>query len=99
MKYDYLVVGAGVSGISSALLLARFGFRVALLEQAPRLAPLIDGFVRHGVYFETGFHYAGGLEAGGVLERSLRLLGVADDLQRVLLDDLAYDTVIQPESG
>ena len=99
MKYDYLVIGAGVSGISSALLLARFGFRVALLEQAPRLAPLIDGFVRHGVYFETGFHYAGGLEAGGVLERSLRLLGVADDLQRVSLDDLAYDTVIQPESG
>ncbi len=99
MKYDHLVIGAGVSGISTALLLARFGGRVALLEQAARPAPLIDGFVRNGVYFEAGFHYAGGLEAGGVLDRHLRLLGVADDLQRVAFDPQAYDTVIQPDSG
>ncbi|MCK5679961.1 NAD(P)/FAD-dependent oxidoreductase, partial [bacterium] len=99
MKYDYLVIGAGVSGISSALLLARFGFRVALLEQASGPAPLIDGFVRNGVYFEAGFHYAGGLESGGVLDRSLSLLGVAEDLHRVAFDELAYDTIIQPESG
>jgi all-trans-retinol 13,14-reductase len=99
MKYDYVVIGAGVSGISSALLLARFGFKVALLEQASRPAPLIDGFVRNGVYFEGGFHYAGGLERGGVLDRNLRLLGIADDLQRAALDETAYDTVIQPENG
>jgi len=99
MKYDHLVIGAGVSGISTALLLARFGYRVALLEQAPRPAPLIDGFVRNEVYFEGGFHYAGGLECGGVLDRNLRLLGVADDLQTVAFDPQAYDTVIQPDSG
>ena len=99
MKYDHLVIGAGVSGISTALLLARFGYRVALLEQAARPAPLIDGFVRNGVYFEGGFHYAGGLECGGVLDRNLRLLGVADDLQRVALDPLAYDTVVQTDTG
>jgi len=99
MKYDYVIIGAGVSGISSALLLARFGFKVALLEQAARPAPLITGFVRNGVYFEGGFHYAGGLESGGVLDRNLRLLGVADDLQRIVLDETSYDTVTQPESG
>ncbi len=99
MKYDYIVIGAGISGISSALLLTYFGFKVALLEQASRLAPLVDGFDRNGVYFEGGFHYAGGLERGGVLDRNLRLLGVADDLQPVALNAVAYDTVIQPESG
>ena len=99
MKYDHLVIGAGVSGISTALLLARFGYRVALLEQASRPAPLIDGFVRNGVYFEGGFHYAGGLEHGGVLDRNLRLLGVADDLQTAAFDPQAYDTVIQPDTG
>ncbi len=99
MKYDYVVIGAGVSGISSALLLARFGFKVAVLEQAARPAPLIDGFERNGVYFEGGFHYAGGLEKGGVLDRNLRLLGVADDLEAVGLNASAYDTVINPESG
>ncbi len=99
MKYDHLVIGAGVSGISTALLLARFGGRVALLEQASRPAPLIDGFARNGVYFEAGFHYAGGLERGGVLDRHLHLLGVADELQRVPFDLKAYDTVIQPDTG
>ena len=99
MKYDYLVIGAGISGISSALLLARFGFKVALLEQAPRPAPLIEGFVRNNVYFDAGFHYAGGLEEGGVLDLNLRLLGVADDLEKVPFDALAYDTIVQSQSG
>jgi len=99
MKYDYLVIGAGLSGLSSALLLARFGYKVAVVEQAPRPAPLIEGFVRNNVYFETGFHYAGGLEDGGVLDLDLHLLGIAEHLQKVPLDALAYDTIIQPESG
>ena len=98
MKYDYLVIGAGVSGISSALLLARFGFKVAVVEQAARPAPLVEGFVRNNVYFETGFHYAGGLEDGGVLDLNLRLLGIAGHLQKVPFDFLAYDTIVQPES-
>ncbi len=99
MKYDYLVIGAGISGLSSALLLARFGFKVAVVEQAPRPAPLIEGFVRNNVYFETGFHYAGGLEDGGVLDLNLHLLGIAEQLQKVPFDLKAYDTVVQPESG
>ena len=99
MKYDYLVIGAGISGLSSALLLARFGFKVAVVEQAPRPAPLIEGFVRKSVYFETGFHYGGGLEDGGVLDLNLHLLGIAEHLQKVPFDLLAYDTVVQPENG
>lgn len=99
MKYDYLVIGAGISGLSSALLLARFGFKVGILEQAPRPAPLIEGFVRNNVYFDTGFHYAGGLEEGGALDRHLRLLGLDDALEKVPLDAFAYDTVVQPQSG
>ena len=99
MKYDYLVIGAGISGLSSALLLARFGFKVAVVEQAPRPAPLVEGFVRNNVYFETGFHYAGGLEDGGVLDLNLHLLGIAEQLQKVPFDPKAYDTVVQPGRG
>ena len=32
MKYDFIVVGAGVSGITSAITLAQNGHSVALLE-------------------------------------------------------------------
>ena len=32
-----IIAGAGIGGLTAALALARYGFRVALLEQAPRL--------------------------------------------------------------
>lgn len=99
MKYDYLIIGAGISGISSALLLARFGFQVALVEQAPQPAPLIAGFVRDKVYYDAGFHYAGGLEEGGALDLHLRLLGVSEHLQKVPLATAAYDTVVVAQRG
>ncbi|WP_026842265.1 FAD-dependent oxidoreductase [Citrifermentans bremense] len=60
MRYDFAVIGAGVSGITSALILAKHGRSVALLEKAPRTAPLLRGFSRQGVQFDTGFHYTGG---------------------------------------
>lgn len=76
MSRPYVVVGAGVAGMTTALLLARRGERVTLVEAAPRCAPLIRGFRRHGVAFDTGFHYAGGLGPGEPLERLLRHLGL-----------------------
>jgi len=98
MKYDFLVIGAGISGLSSALLLARFGYRVAILEQAARPAPLISGFVRSGVYFETGFHYAGG-GANSPLECNLKALGVAKHLEKIVLNEDAFDCVTFADSG
>jgi all-trans-retinol 13,14-reductase len=91
MTYDYVVIGAGVSGITSALALARNGFRVALLEQADRTAPLLRGFSRHGVQFDTGFHYAGGLCAGGPLDIFFRYLGLADGITSFPFDESGFD--------
>ena len=99
MKYDFLVIGAGISGLSSALLLARFGYKVAILEQAARPAPLISGFVRSGVYFETGFHYAGGGNTNGPLDCNLKALGVAKHLEKTLLNRDAFDCVNFADSG
>lgn len=36
MKYDFVVVGAGVSGLYTSLLLAKKGYKVALFESKPR---------------------------------------------------------------
>ncbi len=82
MSSRVVVIGGGVSGMAAALLLARFDRRVTLIEQAGRLAPLVRGFRRGGVRFETGFHYAGGLGPGGPFRRLLLFLGL--DLPRVI---------------
>jgi phytoene dehydrogenase-like protein len=41
MKYDYIVIGGGVSGMTSALILAIQGYSVALVEKSKQLAPTI----------------------------------------------------------
>lgn len=71
-----VVIGGGLSGLTSALLLARLGHEVTVLEKNQRLLPLIRGFSRSGLHYETGFHYAGGLDEGGVLRRYLDRLGL-----------------------
>ncbi len=58
MKYDDIVIGAGVSGLTAAILLAQNGRKVAIIEKSGKIAPTIRGFVRNNIYFDTGFHYA-----------------------------------------
>lgn len=70
------VIGSGATGLTAALLLARLGHEVTVVEALPRPAPLLQGFVRDGLYFETGFHCGGGLQAGGVLRQWLDALGL-----------------------
>ncbi len=77
---DTLVVGGGISGLTCALLRARRGERVALVERSPHLAPTVRGFVRCGTYLDCGFHYAGSLGPGGLLQELLEALGVAEAL-------------------
>ncbi|MBW6510486.1 MAG: NAD(P)/FAD-dependent oxidoreductase [Desulfuromonadaceae bacterium] len=91
MRYDYAVIGGGISGMTAALLLAKHGRRTVLIEQAPRLAPLVGGFQRDGVNFDTGFHYAGGLAPGESLHLFLRYLGLLDPLQIKAFDPAGFD--------
>lgn len=83
MTLPSVVIGAGAAGMTTALILARRGERVVLVEAAPGIAPLLRGFERDGVRFDTGFHYAGGLEENGALSRFFRYLGLAEALQPV----------------
>ena len=71
-----VVVGSGVTGLSCALLLAKCASRVTVLEAGPRLAPILRGFTREGLHFDTGLHLAGGLHQGGLLARWLTALGL-----------------------
>lgn len=92
MMHDFVVVGAGVSGLTSALILARNGYSVALVEKAGHTAPLLRGFSREGVHFDTGFHYTGGMGKGEPLDVFFRYLGLSDRLSGFPFDALGFDT-------
>jgi all-trans-retinol 13,14-reductase len=78
--YDSIVIGSGLSGLTSALLLARSGRRVLVLEQHFQPAPVVRGFSRGGLYFDSGFHYAGGLGEGGAFRPIFKHLGLEEKL-------------------
>lgn len=99
MSYDFVIIGGGISGMTAASLLATQGASVALVEKAPRLAPTIEGFVRDGVFFNTGFHYTGGLEAGSILADVLEQAGVLEHLKVRPCQEDGYDLYIEAETG
>lgn len=81
MQYDSIIIGSGLSGLTCALLLARSGRKVLVLEQHPQPAPVVRGFSRGGLYFDSGFHYVGGLGDGGAFRPLYRHLGLEEKLE------------------
>jgi phytoene dehydrogenase-like protein len=56
MQYDYVVIGAGMGGLSAANFLARYGKRVLVLEKHRVPGGLVTSFPREGVHFDLGIH-------------------------------------------
>lgn len=55
-----LVVGGGCSGMTLAILLAKLGKHVVLVEQQPRVGGWLRRFERGGLPWDTGYHFTGG---------------------------------------
>jgi phytoene dehydrogenase-like protein len=85
MKYDDLVAGSGISGMAMALLLAKAGRKVLLIEKQSAIGGCMRRFKRKGIPFDTGFHFTGGF--GGLLSDMLRVLGMEKDICPEFLND------------
>ncbi|MBO4631785.1 MAG: NAD(P)-binding protein [Lentisphaeria bacterium] len=71
-----LVVGSGAGGLTLALLLAKAGRSVTLVEIQPTIGGYLRRFVRNGVFFDSGYHFSGGFE--NILRQMHRILGIDD---------------------
>ena len=92
MKYDCLVIGGGISGMTSAIIMDKKGYHTAILEKSHSLGPTIRGFERQGLFFDTGFHYTGGFNNGEPLDVFFRYLGLSDKLEKRPLDEEGFDS-------
>lgn len=96
--YDAIIIGSGMSGLTSAVILAKEGKRVLVLEQHYRPGGYLHRFFRKGgVQFDVGFHYLGAVESGQVLGTYLDYCGVRSELEFIPLDPEGYDDLIFPE--
>ena len=68
LKYDCIIAGSGIAGLTAAAILSKRGRRVLVLEKQPQLGGALRRFTRRNIAFDVGFHYTGGLGEGEVLK-------------------------------
>ncbi len=98
-KYDHIVVGSGISGLTMSLLLAMSGRKILLIEKSPRIGGSLSRFTRIGIPFETGFHFTGGLQEGGILSDILEFLGMRDAVEPIFLSSPSENQFIFESAG
>lgn len=82
MKYDAVVVGGGIAGLTAAAFLAKSGLSVALFEKQPKTGGLVQTFHRNNVYFDSGLR---SIENSGIVFPMLKQLGIDIDFQKSIV--------------
>ncbi|WP_333850659.1 phytoene desaturase family protein [Epilithonimonas sp.] len=92
-EYDILVIGSGLGGLVSALILAKEGLKVCVLEKNNQYGGNLQTFSRDKLIFDTGVHYLGGLSEGQNLNQYFTYLGIMDGLNLKKLDENGFDKI------
>lgn len=92
-EYDILVIGSGLGGLVSALILAKEGLKVCVLEKNNQYGGNLQTFSRDKLIFDTGVHYLGGLSKGQNLHQFFSYLEIMDDLELQMMDEDGYDRI------
>lgn len=91
-----IVIGSGMGGLTSAVLLGMAGYDVTVHEQHFRPGGLLHRFFREGASYDTGFHYCGGIQGDDILGACLRHLGVFDEITFQELNPDGFDKLVFP---
>ena len=92
-KYDIVIIGSGLGGLVSAIILAKEGKSVCVLEKNNQYGGNLQTFVREKRIFDTGIHYIGGLEKGQNLHKYFSYIGIMDHLKLKKMDDNGFDII------
>jgi all-trans-retinol 13,14-reductase len=71
-EFDVIVIGAGIGGMACTALLAKWGYRVLLLEHHSQVGGYYASFERDGFLFNTGAMEITGLWDGGPFDLFLK---------------------------
>lgn len=92
-KYDAVIIGSGMGGLTTAYILAKEGMKVCVLEKNRQVGGSLQIFSRDKTIFDTGVHYIGGLDEGQNLNRYFKYFGLMDALKLQKLDENGYDLI------
>lgn len=94
--YDAVIIGSGLGGLATALMLAKNGMKVVVLEKNRQAGGALQIFSRDKAIIDTGVHYLGSLSPGQNLQRYFSYFGIYDKLKLERLDEACFDLVSLP---
>ncbi len=105
-RYDAIVIGSGIGGLTAASLLAELGWRVAVLEQHYTAGGSTHSYERKGYEWDVGVHYIGDMGAATTSRRLMDFLTegdlgwapMADRYDRFYIGERSYEAVAGREA-
>ena len=85
-KYDVIVIGAGIGGLTCASLLAKAGLCVLVVEQSSRPGGYVGSFIRKGFTFDCAAHFVTGCHENGTIGKLLRELGIEKEIEFIKVE-------------
>lgn len=95
--YDVIVIGSGISSLTSAIILAQEGKKVCVLEQGARAGGYIGTFNKFNHHFYNGAHYTGALGKSEPFRVLLDYLGIYNKDIFYDLNSNGFDEFIFPD--
>jgi all-trans-retinol 13,14-reductase len=92
-SYDVVIAGSGLGGLLSAVLLAKEGMKVCVLEKDKQIGGCLQTFSVQKKVFDSCVHYIGGLGEGHTLNKIFRHAGIMDKLSLQAYDPNAFDKI------
>ena len=92
-KYDVIIIGSGLGGLTCGYILSKNGYKVAIFEQGAQLGGCLQTFMRKGVKFETGVHYIGSTGEGQTLHQFFKYLSLFQNIKLSPLDTAGFDVI------
>ncbi len=97
-KWDAIVIGSGLGGLTAAAYLTTNGKRTLVLEQYDTAGGSAHVFRRKNKWeFDVGVHYLGDCGPNGTIPTVLRGLGLEGKIDFLPMDEDGFDTIITPD--
>jgi phytoene dehydrogenase-like protein len=102
--YDVVIIGGGISGLTSAALFSRFGMSVCLLEMDARPGGYVAGFRRKDFRFDSAIHWLNQCGEKGIVTSTFKAIGqdfpkakIQKNIRRFFIDDMDFMVTNTPD--
>lgn len=92
-KYDVIILGSGLGGLTTGATLSKEGYNVCVLEKNPLPGGCFQSYKRSGCMLDTGIHYIGSMDEGRILRQYFDYYGITNRLKMRRMDEDAFDWV------